>query len=62
MPPEVDPEYVEARRILLDALEALGSHRKAIASALTKMDHVVLTRVDPGSMTKITRGLAALAA
>jgi hypothetical protein len=31
-------------------------------SALTKMDHVVLTRVDPGSMTKITRGLAALAA
>jgi hypothetical protein len=34
----------------------------ADASALTKMDHVVLTRVDPGSMTKITRGAAALAA
>ena len=31
-------------------------------SALTKMDHVVLTRVDPGSMTKITRGAAARAA
>jgi len=33
-----------------------------VASALTKMDHVVLTRVDPGSMTRITRGAAALAA
>jgi hypothetical protein len=30
MPGEHDPEYVEARRILLDALEALGSHRKAV--------------------------------
>jgi hypothetical protein len=27
---EYDPEYVEARRVLLDALEALGSHRKAV--------------------------------
>jgi hypothetical protein len=25
-----EPEYVEARRVLLDALEALGSHRKAV--------------------------------
>src|SRR5210317_451679 len=25
-----DPEYVAARRVLLNALEALGSHRKAI--------------------------------
>jgi hypothetical protein len=25
-----DPEYVAARRVLLDALEALGNHRKAI--------------------------------
>jgi hypothetical protein len=25
-----DPAYVEARRILLDALEALGNHRKAV--------------------------------
>lgn len=30
MPGERDPEYVDARRILLDALEALGSHRKAV--------------------------------
>lgn len=30
MPREVDPEYVEARRVLLDALEALGNHRKAV--------------------------------
>lgn len=28
--PAVDPEYVEARRVLLDALEALGPHRKAV--------------------------------
>jgi hypothetical protein len=34
----------------------------AWSALLTKMDHVVLTRVDPGSMTKITRGAAALAA
>lgn len=27
---EYDPEYVEARRVLLDALEALGNHRKAV--------------------------------
>jgi hypothetical protein len=27
---EQDPEYVEARRVLLDALEALGTHRKAV--------------------------------
>jgi hypothetical protein len=27
---EHDPEYVEARRILLDALEAIGHHRKAV--------------------------------
>ena len=25
-----DPEYVAARRVLLDALEALGLHRKAV--------------------------------
>jgi hypothetical protein len=25
-----DPEYVAARRVLLDALEALGPHRKAV--------------------------------
>jgi len=31
-------------------------------SALTTMDRMVLTRVDPGSMTKITRGAAARAA
>ncbi|HEU4582278.1 MAG TPA: hypothetical protein VFS67_28675 [Polyangiaceae bacterium] len=30
MPREYDPEYVEARRVLLDALVALGSHRKAV--------------------------------
>lgn len=30
MPLEADPEYVQARRILLDALQALGSHRKAV--------------------------------
>jgi hypothetical protein len=30
MPGGHEPEYVEARRILLDALEALGSHRKAV--------------------------------
>lgn len=30
MPREYDPEYVEARRVLLDALEALGNHRKAV--------------------------------
>jgi hypothetical protein len=39
-----------------------AGHRDVVPSALTKMDHVVLTRVDPGSMTKITRGAAALAA
>ncbi|OGQ78069.1 MAG: hypothetical protein A2289_21270 [Deltaproteobacteria bacterium RIFOXYA12_FULL_58_15] len=27
---EHDPEYVDARRVLLDALDALGSHRKAV--------------------------------
>jgi len=27
---EYDREYVEARRILLDALEALGNHRRAV--------------------------------
>jgi hypothetical protein len=27
---EPEPEYVQARRILLDALEALGTHRKAV--------------------------------
>jgi len=25
-----DPEYIAARRVLLDALEALGTHRKAV--------------------------------
>ena len=25
-----EPEYVAARRVLLDALEALGPHRKAV--------------------------------
>lgn len=30
MPVEHDPEYVGARRILPDALEALGNHRKAV--------------------------------
>jgi hypothetical protein len=25
-----DPEYIAARRVLLDALEALGAHRKAV--------------------------------
>lgn len=25
-----DPEYVAARRVLLDALDALGTHRKAV--------------------------------
>ena len=29
----IDEEYVEARRVLLDALEALGSHRAAVAVA-----------------------------
>jgi hypothetical protein len=27
---EHDPEYVEARRVLLDALDALGDHRRAV--------------------------------
>jgi len=31
-------------------------------SALTKMDHAVLIRMDPGGMSKITRWAAALAA
>ncbi len=44
------------------ALDDLVAWRNRRASALTKMDHVVLTRVDPGSMTRITRGAAALAA
>lgn len=26
----LDPEYVAARRVLLDALDALGTHRKAV--------------------------------
>jgi hypothetical protein len=30
MPGEPDPEYVAARRVLLDALEALGGHRRAV--------------------------------
>ena len=25
-----DPEYIAARRVLLDALAALGTHRKAV--------------------------------
>ena len=25
-----DPEYVAARRVLLDAFEALGAHRKSV--------------------------------
>lgn len=28
--PDPDPEYVAAREVLLDALEALGTHRKAV--------------------------------
>lgn len=30
MPHEYHPEYIQARRVLLDALEALGKHRKAV--------------------------------
>jgi len=30
VPVEIDREYVQARRVLLDALEALGNHRKAV--------------------------------
>jgi len=30
MPGAPDPEYVAARRTLLDALEALGDHRDSI--------------------------------
>lgn len=30
---EVDPRYVEARRVLLDALEALRPHRNAVIVA-----------------------------
>jgi hypothetical protein len=29
----LDPEYIEARRVLLDALEALGEHRDAVVVA-----------------------------
>jgi hypothetical protein len=32
-PPEIDPRYVEARRVLLDALEALAPHGKAFVIA-----------------------------
>lgn len=30
MPGDVDAVYIEARRVLLDALEALGDHRRAV--------------------------------
>lgn len=33
MPGAPDPEYVRARRVLLDALEALGHHRQAMILA-----------------------------
>jgi hypothetical protein len=29
-PGEVDPLYIQARRVLLDVLDALGSHRQSI--------------------------------
>ena len=42
-----DPEYVEARRVLLDALEALGTHRKAVVLVGAQ---AIYLRVGPGHL------------
>lgn len=47
MPREYDPEYVEARRVLLDALEALGNHRKAVVLVGAQ---AIYLRVGAGSL------------
>lgn len=47
MPAELDPEYIGARRILLDALEALGSHRKAVVLVGAQ---AIYQRVGAGSL------------
>lgn len=47
MPAEHAPEYVEARRVLLTALEALGNHRKAVVLVGAQ---AVYLRVGPGDL------------
>jgi len=42
-----DPEYVAARRVLLDALDALGVHRKAVVLVGAQ---AIYLRVGPGDM------------
>jgi hypothetical protein len=42
-----DPEYVAARRVLLDALEALGLQRKAVVLVGAQ---AIYLRVGPGDM------------
>lgn len=44
---EDDPEYVAARRVVLDALEALGVHRKAVVLIGAQ---AIYLRVGPGDM------------
>ena len=44
---EHDPEYVAARRVLLDALDALGMHRKAVVLVGAQANCL---RVGPGDM------------
>jgi len=44
---EHDPEYIAARRVLLDALEALGTHRKAVVLVGAQ---AIYLRVGPGDM------------
>jgi len=44
---EHDPEYVAARRVLLDALDALGMHRKAVVLVGAQ---AIYLRVGPGDM------------
>jgi hypothetical protein len=43
-----DPEYVAARRVLLDALEALGAHRKALVLVGAQ---AIYLRVGEGDLT-----------
>lgn len=42
-----DPEYVAARRVLLDALDALGAHRKSVVLVGAQ---AIYLRVGPGDM------------
>jgi hypothetical protein len=51
----VDPEYVEARRVLLDALEALAPHAEALVIAGAQAVYLrVATEMSPWPPTRRT--------